>query len=100
VTRLPVIACSLDATGQMQRLGDWSSLLGQAARREETPDGVRYTFLGGDDLEERVRKLAAAEKECCPFLDFDVVRTDDEIELTVAAPREAAGALRSVFAAG
>jgi MerR family transcriptional regulator, copper efflux regulator len=100
MTRLPVIACSLDAAGQKQRLGDWSALLGQAVRREETPDGVRYWFLRGNALEERVRTLAAAEKECCPFLDFDVVRTGDEIELKVSAPPEAAAALRSVFSAG
>jgi hypothetical protein len=94
-----VIACSLDAVEQQQRLGDWSMLLAEGVGREETPDGVRYRFLGGDDLEERVRKLAAAEKECCPFLDFDIVRTGQEIELGVSAPPEAAEALRSVFPA-
>jgi hypothetical protein len=99
MTRLPVIACSLDAVGQKQRLGEWASLLAEAVRREETADGVRYRFLGGDELEERVRELAAAEKGCCPFLDFDVVRSGDEIELAVGGPPEAAAVLRSAFSA-
>jgi hypothetical protein len=99
VTTLALIACSLDASGQEQRLADWSSLLAEAARREETTDGVRYSFVAGDDLESRLRTLVAAEKACCAFLDFNVFRTGDEIEMTVTAPRDAAAALRFLFSA-
>jgi hypothetical protein len=99
VTTLPLIACSLDATGQKQRLADWSSLLAVATRREETTVGVRYSFVAGDDLESRLRTLVAAEKACCAFLDFNVVRTGNEIEMAVTAPRGAAAALRFILSA-
>ena len=41
--------------------------------------------------------LSAAEKECCTFLNFNIVRTIDEIEMTVSAPPNALGALRFPF---
>jgi MerR family copper efflux transcriptional regulator len=98
-TTLPLIACSLDTTGQKQRLAAWSSLLREAAQREETADGVRYTFVAANELESRLRTLAAAEKECCAFLNFDVVRRPDEIEMTVTAPPNAVAALHFIFSA-
>jgi hypothetical protein len=100
MTMLPLVACSLDAAGQKERLAEWSSLLRRAARREETADGVRYTFAAAHGLESRLRTLAAAEKACCAFFDFAVVRTGGEIELTVTAPPHAADALRFVFPQG
>jgi MerR family transcriptional regulator, copper efflux regulator len=99
VTTLPLVSCSLDATGQKQRLADWSSLLAEAARREETADGLRYSFVAGNDLESRLRTLVAAERACCAFLDFSVLRTGDEIEMTLTAPPDAAAALRFIFSA-
>jgi hypothetical protein len=99
VIDLPLIACSLDAGSQKQRLADWSSLLRQAARSQDTGNGVRYRFLASDQLESRLRALAAAEKTCCAFLDLDVVRTGDELVLTVTAPPQAADALRFMFPA-
>ena len=98
-TTLPLIACSLDAAGQKQRLADWSSLLREAAKKEKTTDRVRYRFAAADELEARLRILAAAEKECCAFLDFNVVRRIDEIEMTVTAPPDALTALHFIFPA-
>jgi MerR family transcriptional regulator, copper efflux regulator len=99
MTALPLIACSLDAFGQQQRLAEWRALLADAVRREERADDVRYSFVGGDDLESRLRTLAAAEKTCCALLDFNVTRAGDEITMTVTAPPEAADVLRSIFSA-
>jgi hypothetical protein len=98
-TTLPLIACSLDAAGQKQRLADWSSLLREAAQKEKTTDGVCYRFVAADALEARLRSLAAAEKECRAFLDFNVVRRIDEIEMTVTAPPNALAALHFIFPA-
>ena len=98
-TALPLIACSLDAAGQKQRLADWSSLLREAVQKEKTTDGVRYRFVAADQLEARLRTLAAAETECCAFLNFDVVRRIDEIEMTVTASRNALAALHLIFPA-
>ena len=97
-TTLPLIACSLDAGEQEQRLADWSSLLQGATRRQAIPDGVRYTFAASE-LESQVRALATAEKACCAFLDFDFVRTGEALHMTVTAPPDAVTALRFIFRA-
>ena len=95
MTELPLIACTLDASDQKQRLADWASLLREASGREETAEGIRYSFAA--ELEPRVRALAAAEKECCAFLELELARVGDELELTVTAPLEAEAAVRFVF---
>jgi hypothetical protein len=98
-TTLPLLACSLDADDQKQRLADWSALLQEATRREAIPDGLRYTFAATDELESRVRALAAAEKACCAFLDFDIVPTGEALHMTVTAPPDAVTALHFIFRA-
>jgi hypothetical protein len=92
----PLIACSLDGDGQQTRLGEWKDLLAKATAREETDSGVNYSFPG--ELEARVQELAAAEHECCAFLEFELTRRDDRIELSVAAPPDGLDALRVIFA--
>jgi hypothetical protein len=94
---LPLIACALDASGQQARLRDWAELLAEAASREATAEGARYSFVVGEEVERRIRALAAAEHDCCAFLEFGVVRTDDTVEMTVTAPVEGLEALRLIF---
>lgn len=94
-TRLPVIACSLTASGQRERLGEWKSLLAEAESREELPNGMRFRFHA--NLVERVRSLAAAEHECCSFLRFEVVDAGDDLVLTVETEEIGQDALRFVF---
>jgi hypothetical protein len=98
-TTLPLIAYSLDAGDQKQRLADWSSLLQRATRRDEVPDGVRYTFAATDELEPQLRALTVAETACCSFLDFDIARTGEALHMTVTAPPDALTALRFIFRA-
>jgi hypothetical protein len=90
-------ACSLDAAGQRARLSDWEQLLRRAAGREATDGGVRYSFPAADELETRIRDLAAAEQSCCSFLEFGVSRTGDQIEMTVTAPPAGQDTLRLMF---
>ncbi len=94
---LPVIACSLDGEGQQARLREWAELLAHAEARERIADGVRYSFAAADGLEPRIRDLAAAEQVCCEFLEFDVSRTGERIEMTVTAPIERLDAPHFIF---
>jgi predicted alpha/beta hydrolase len=94
---LPLIACSLDASGQQRRLREWAELLCEAAAAEQTAEGARYVFVGGKEFEGRIRALAAAEHDCCAFLEFGVVCVNDRVEMTVTAPVEGLDALRFIF---
>jgi hypothetical protein len=96
-SQLPLVACSLDADDRRKRVDEWAELLGQASTSTTTADGVRYRFSASDEVEQQVRALAAAEKACCSFLDFDVSRSAETIDLTVKAPAEGIEALRFVF---
>jgi superfamily I DNA and RNA helicase len=93
--RLPLIACSLDAAGQQDRLAQWRNALAAAVAREETSQGVRYAFDA--DAERRIRDLAAAEQGCCSFLKFDITRQADQVLMNVTAPADQLDALRLIF---
>jgi hypothetical protein len=97
--RLPLIACSLDATGQQARLAQWRDALVAAVSREETSEGVRYAFVADAQAEQRIRDLAAAEHGCCSFLEFDVIRRADQVLMNVSAPADGLDALRLIFPA-
>jgi MerR family copper efflux transcriptional regulator len=94
-TSRPIIACSLTGDGQRERLNEWKSLLAVAESREELPNGMRFRFR--PDLAERVRSLAAAERECCSFLRFDAAEAEDGLLLTVETERSGQEALRFIF---
>ena len=94
-TSLPVIACSLNADGQRERLTEWKSLLAGAMSREQLSTGMRFWFP--TDLRVRVLALAAAEQECCSFLRFDLVEGGDALVLTVGAEEAGQEALRLIF---
>ena len=93
-----LVAGSLDASGQRERLDAWRDLLATAYQRELTPDGVRYLCAASDGFEERVRALAAAEHDCCSFLGFLVSRIDGYVEMKVTASPDGQDALRFIFA--
>lgn len=97
--RLPLIACSLDATGQQARLTQWRDLLAGAVSREEISGGVRYAFVADAGAEQRTRDLAAAEHGCCSFLEFDVRRHADRILMDVTAEPDGLDTLLWIFPA-
>jgi hypothetical protein len=47
----------------------------------------------------QVAALAAAEQSCCSFLEFQIGRAGDELDMTVTAPAEGQEALRFIFLA-
>ena len=93
-----MITCSLNGSEQRERLGEWTSLLAHAAFREDVAGGLRFVFRPAADFEERVRRLAAAEHDCCSFLRFDVAQVGDAVVLTVETEPAGQEALRFLFA--
>lgn len=90
VTPEAPVACSLTPGEAVHRLGEWRSLIGEAAGPpQRTERGARVHFPHTPDLEHRVRALAAAEKECCSFFAFDVRADGGDLMLDIEAPDEA-----------
>ena len=92
---LPLIACTLGAEDQRARLEEWRSLLAQAASRADVPGGKRYVFDA--ELGASVQRLAAAESDCCSFLDFELSADENGVAMTVTTVPQAEPALRFVF---
>lgn len=47
--------------------------------RDRTETGVRLRFRADPGIEDRVRNLAALDKQCCDFFTFAITATDDEV---------------------
>ena len=78
----PVDACTLPTADQPLRVAEFDDLFATALRAIERPDAAgraRLVLAGGDDLAERVQRLADAETACCSFFTFTLtpLATDD-----------------------
>ena len=64
-----------------QRLAEYGRLFAAHLKgRERTADGgIRFRFRADDGVDAWVRDLAAREKACCAFFDFDVATIGDEV---------------------
>jgi hypothetical protein len=95
--RLPLIVCTLGPGDQRARLDEWRSLLALARSRADVNGGVRYVFDPSVAEPASVRRLAAAERECCSFLRFEFEEDGEGFAMTVTAEPAARDALRFVF---
>jgi hypothetical protein len=63
-----------------ERMREYQRLFAQALiGRERTAEGIRFRLHADADVENWVRDLAAREKACCAFFDFDISTVDGEV---------------------
>jgi MerR family copper efflux transcriptional regulator len=87
MTELP-IACSLSSADQAGRLASWRALEAESMLDAEvTERGASMRFRAGAEV--RLRRLIAAESECCPFFEFDLRAEGPDLRLSVEGPAEA-----------
>ena len=91
------IACSLNADDYRQRL-DAVRELGAAALLSvnDRSDGAELTFHNTTRVHEELTAIVEAENACCPFLDLSIGSDEDELSLTITAPREALAVVRDL----
>ena len=81
---LPV-ACTLGLVDGMERMQRWQRLVDVANPAFDRADNrLTVGFTGGAGVLEELQVLAAAERECCAFLDWDV-SVVDRPTLTITA---------------
>ena len=69
----PADTCALPTADQPLRVAEFDDLFATALRAVERPAAAgraRLILAGGDDLAERVQRLADAETACCSFFTF------------------------------
>jgi hypothetical protein len=93
------IACTLSAGEHRDRTRELAALAARALRsREQTRDGERLVFAGGDDTERELRDVIAAESSCCAFLRMDLERSGQGLVLDIAGPPDARPIIEELFA--
>ena len=89
--------CSLSPSALSERRGAWRSLMAQALHRRVEPGRVLSTYPNGPEIARSLAQLVEAEKDCCPFLEFDIRENDSTIEVELRYPTEFAAVLASVL---
>jgi hypothetical protein len=84
---MTVAACTLGADDGRARMRRWRALAqtaAPAARRIGPMLEVSYPLDAGEELE----SLVTAERQCCQFVGWDVIRRGDTLVLQIAADPE------------
>ena len=98
MTDLP-LACTLGPVDGADRSRRWRQLAADAApvaRRTEGRLEIRYQ--PGPGVLDELFALAAAEAECCSFVDWAVTEQAGEPTLVVSAPADAPGNIEPIAA--
>jgi hypothetical protein len=90
-------ACSLAPGALGDRVDEWQSLTAQALHHEIGPRRVRSTYRNNPDIARRFAELIDAERECCPFLQFDVQQRDTLLQVELRYPPDFAPLLAAVL---
>ena len=65
--------------------------------RSRDAQAVRLTYRPSDSTEEALRDLIRRERECCPFLDFELRSSVDELTLEISAPPSGSAVLDAIY---
>jgi len=65
--------------------------------RAETAHGLRLSFRPEPGAEEELRALVAVENECCPWADWTIETTDEQIVLDVHSTAAGIATLPGMF---
>jgi Cd2+/Zn2+-exporting ATPase len=81
------VACALDRGAMESRLEEWSALRGRALV-SQSRDGlvVVSAWRHGDGVRDELVRLIEAERECCPFLSFEITEESPAIVLRTTFP--------------
>jgi hypothetical protein len=89
--------CSLSLNALSDRQGAWRSLMAQALDRRVEPGRVLSTYPNRPEIVRSLAQLVEAEKDCCPFLEFEIRECDSTIGVELRYPPELASTLASVL---
>jgi hypothetical protein len=94
----PPIACTLTPDGMTARRELIDALAADGLLdRTATERGVRFRLRDTPDIEQRTRRLIAAESECCAFLDFELGHDDGSLVLEIGGPEDARPVIEMFF---
>jgi hypothetical protein len=87
------LACSLSGPEFFQRVSEWSVVASQATSRHVGKGRVVSTYPADEQLLQQLRRLIAAEADCCPFMQFSIEEGVDQFVVELRVPEEMTEAL-------
>lgn len=97
MTDQSIAACSLPGPELMDRIQQWSQVVQRATSREVGDGRIISTYPRDPGLLEELRKLIAAEADCCSFMKFEVTEVADKVVVEVGVPEEMNFVLAAMF---
>jgi hypothetical protein len=95
------ITCSLtEAQLAEHRLTVLDSVRDAVVKTTRLPDGYAYEFSKSPIILERVQQLVTLERQCCGFLTFEVLHSNDSIRLKITGPEKAIPIIADLFRGG
>ena len=79
-------ACSLSGAEFGARAAEWARVTSRAIDRRVEDGRIVSTYPRDPSLLEQIRKLIAAEAECCPFMQFGVEEGADHVTVELNVP--------------
>lgn len=89
--------CSLDPDALAERLDAWRRVTARATRRRIDGVTITATYPKDPQLLADLRRLVAAEAECCSFLRFTVEENADHILSELRLPQGTSEAMRDLI---
>jgi len=93
------VACALAPADLAAQAGRWEQLAARAMTgRTQTAHGLRISFRLQPGAEDELRELAAAENQCCPWAEWAVETSAQQIVLNVRSAGDGIATLHSMLA--
>jgi hypothetical protein len=93
MTNGETLACSLSGPELVERIREWGWVASQATGRHVEKGRIVSTYPPDQGLLGQLRKLIAAEAECCPFMQFKVDEGRDQVVVELRVPDDMSEAL-------
>jgi hypothetical protein len=87
------LACSLNGPQLVERIRDWGEVASRAQTRHVEKGRIVSTYPKDDQLLADLRRLIAAEAECCPFMAFNVEEGPAQVVVELRVPDDMSEAL-------
>jgi hypothetical protein len=91
------IACTLSAGELRQRKTTLATLRAIVNSRTGIAGGYRYRFAKHSTALQDVSRIAELERQCCRFLDFNVIESETSVCLDVTGKPEAIAIIEDLF---
>ena len=91
------IACTLGAADGAARLARWRELSDARLTVQRTPDQLVVLYRSQRGVCEELEALVAAERECCPFAEWEVTRDAEHVLLRIRSDAQGLAALVDAF---